>query len=209
MLSGIGGWDIYCAELSSGNRPDPVVLPKGNPQIVETTVPFGKTGNTTITDTVRYGGKNTMVYEEWRKKPSNETEYIEYFKKKSTGDESSNKDKRHGGAIELEDINFDFNSSLLSDHTKGYLSRLAIFLNEYPQFNVELLGHTDGIGNVAANMQLSKRRCNAVYNQLVKSGVNPKRITLQGFGMSSPMASNDTDKGRALNRRVELLLVKE
>ena len=206
MLSGIGGWDIYCAELSSDNRPDPVVLPKGNPQIVETTVPFGRTGNTTIVDTVRFGGKNTTVYEEWRKKPSTEVEYIDYFKKKNTTGDQGN--KRHGGAIELEDINFDFNSSKLSAHTQGYLTRLATFLNEYPQYNVELLGHTDGIGNVEANMALSQRRCRAVYDQLVKSGVDRKRITLQGFGMSTPMASNDTDKGRALNRRVELLLVR-
>ncbi|MBO4771031.1 MAG: OmpA family protein [Bacteroidales bacterium] len=207
MLSGIGGWDIYCAELSASNRPDPVVLPKGNPLIVENSVKFGRTG-TTVTDTVRYGNNTTTVYEEWRKKPTTETEFVEYFKKKNPDNDGSNS-RRRGGAIELEDINFDFNSSKLSDHIQGYLSRLAIFLNEYPQYNVELLGHTDGIGNVEANMALSKRRCNAVYNHLVKNGVNPKRLTLQGFGMSSPMASNDTDQGRALNRRVELLLVKE
>ena len=128
-------------------------------------MPFGRTGTTTITDTVRFGGKNTTVYEEWRKKPSTEVEYIDYFKKKSTGDETAG--KRHGGAIELEDINFDFNSSKLSAHIQGYLSRLAIFLNEYPQYNVELLGHTDGIGNVEANMALSQRRCRAVYDHLV------------------------------------------
>ena len=213
MLSGIGGWDIYCAELSANNRPDPVVLPKNTPQIVENSVTFGKTGTTTVTDTVRYGGKNTTVYEEWRRKPSTEVEFVEYFKKQTTGDapttNTNGESRRNGGAIELEDINFDFNSSKLSEHIQGYLSRLAIFLNEYPQYNVELLGHTDGIGNVEANMQLSQRRCRAVYNHLVKNGVNPKRLTLQGFGMSSPMASNDTDKGRALNRRVELLLVKE
>lgn len=207
MLSGIGGWDIYCAELSPGNRPDPVVLPKGNPVVVETTVPFGRTGGTEIVDTVRFGGKTTTVYEEWRRKPSTEIEFIDYFKKKS-GDNTGKGNRHHGGAIELEDINFDFNSSKLSDHIQGYLSRLAIFLNEYPQYNVELLGHTDGVGNVEANMALSNRRCNAVRNHLVKCGVDPKRLTLQGFGMSSPMASNDTDKGRALNRRVELLLVK-
>jgi outer membrane protein OmpA-like peptidoglycan-associated protein len=174
---------------------------------VETSVPFGRTGTTTITDTVRFGGKNTTVYEEWRKKPSTEVEYIDYFKKKSTGDETAG--KRHGGAIELEDINFDFNSSKLSAHIQGYLSRLAIFLNEYPQYNVELLGHTDGIGNVEANMALSQRRCRAVYDHLVKNGVSKSRLSFKGFGMSTPMAPNDTDKGRALNRRVELLLVKE
>lgn len=206
MLSGIGGWDIYCAELAAGDRPDPVIFPKGDNKIVETTVPFGKTGTTTIVDTVRFGG--STGYDSWTyKRPSTEVEYIDYFKKKPT-DGNNTGENRHGGAIELEDIKFDFNSSKLSEHLKTYLSRLAVFLNEYPQYNVELLGHTDGIGNVDANMQLSQRRCRAVYDQLVKNGVSKNRLSFKGFGMSTPMASNDTDKGRALNRRVELLLVK-
>ena len=211
LLSGIGGWDIYCAELAQNARPDPVVFPRTKPQIVETSVPFGKTGTTVVTDSTRFGG-TTMVYDDWsRKKPSTEIEFIDYFKKKSGSQSTSSSDeaKKHGGAIELEDIKFDFNSSQLSDHLQTYLSRLAEFLKEYPQYNVELLGHTDGIGNVEANMALSQRRCRAVYNHLVKNGVNAKRLSFKGFGMSTPMASNETDKGRALNRRVELLLVKE
>lgn len=206
LLSGVGGWDIYCAELAQNARPDPVVFPRTPPKIVETTVPFGKTGTTTETDTVRYA-KNTTVFDNWPdKKPANETEYIELFKKKNSDGANS---QRHGGAIELEDINFDFNSSKLSAHLLTYLSRLSEFLKEYPQYNVELLGHTDGIGNVSANMTLSDRRCRAVYNALVKNGVDPKRLSTKGFGMSSPMATNETDKGRALNRRVELIITKE
>ncbi|MCR5453716.1 MAG: OmpA family protein [Bacteroidales bacterium] len=205
LLSGIGGWDIYCAELSQDARPDPVVFPRSKPKIVEETVPFGKTGTSTVTDSISFGG-NTTVYDNWpTRKPTTEVEYIELFKKKTPTSDSA---KRHGGAIELQDIKFDFNSSKLSADLQTYLSRLAVFLNEYPQYNVELLGHTDGVGNITANLQLSQRRCRAVYDHLVKRGVHKDRLSFKGFGKSVPMASNDTDKGRALNRRVELLLVK-
>ncbi len=202
LLSGIGGWDIYCAELSRDARPDPVVIPKGGPTAYEIFVPVNKRGPTTYEETVTV------------RNPSTAEEYIEFFKKKNTnGDErittATNNPHHHGGAIELEDINFDFNSSKLSDHIRSYLTRLSVFLKEYPLYQVELLGHTDGIGNVEGNMALSKRRCNAVYNHLVKNGVDPKRLKIQAFGKSSPMATNDTDKGRALNRRVELLLIHE
>jgi outer membrane protein OmpA-like peptidoglycan-associated protein len=70
--------------------------------------------------------------------------------------------------------------------------------------NVIVEGHTDSTGSDAYNQALSQRRADAVLNYLVRKGVPANRLTARGFGKSSPVASNDTREGRALNRRVEL-----
>jgi OOP family OmpA-OmpF porin len=70
---------------------------------------------------------------------------------------------------------------------------------------VRVEGHTDWIGSEEYNQALSVRRAEAVYRYLVNRGVEPERFTVEGFGKSRPIASNDTEAGRAQNRRVELI----
>jgi outer membrane protein OmpA-like peptidoglycan-associated protein len=77
-----------------------------------------------------------------------------------------------------------------------------------PDLKVEIDGHTDSTGTAAYNMMLSEKRAKAVKEFMVTRGIDPKRLTTKGFGITKPAASNDTKEGRAKNRRVEFTPVK-
>jgi outer membrane protein OmpA-like peptidoglycan-associated protein len=87
------------------------------------------------------------------------------------------------------------------------LNSVALVLNEFNQTVIEVAGHTDSTGSDAYNQQLSERRASAVAAYLATRSVRSDRVTTVGVGESRPVASNDTDAGRQLNRRVELTLV--
>ena len=79
-------------------------------------------------------------------------------------------------------------------------------MNENMNLKVEIGGHTDNIGSIKINDQLSLSRAKVVMNYLVKKGIDAKRLTAKGFAFSMPIADNKLSKGRALNRRVEMLV---
>jgi outer membrane protein OmpA-like peptidoglycan-associated protein len=87
------------------------------------------------------------------------------------------------------------------------LNTIAGTLREYNQTIVEVSGHTDSIGSDSANQLLSERRANAVASYLIGQGVIRERFEIVGMGERYPIASNDTESGRALNRRVEIRLL--
>ena len=87
------------------------------------------------------------------------------------------------------------------------LDNVASTLNEYNQTVVEVAGHTDSVGTDAYNQALSERRANSVAAYLGRKGVMQQRMIMVGAGETRPVASNDTDAGRAQNRRVEITLV--
>jgi outer membrane protein OmpA-like peptidoglycan-associated protein len=105
-------------------------------------------------------------------------------------------------------LNFVFNSTQLTAQSVPTVAALARILNAYPNATVQLSGYTDSIGRPEANKKLSIDRANAVRDQLVSAGVAASRIATQGLGEESPIASNDTDEGRAKNRRLELTVTK-
>jgi outer membrane protein OmpA-like peptidoglycan-associated protein len=74
---------------------------------------------------------------------------------------------------------------------------------------VQLEGHTDNTGDANSNKQLSLARANAVKDSLVSSGIDAGRVTTEGYGQEKPIASNDTETGKARNRRLELVVVKK
>src|SRR5690606_3586415 len=86
------------------------------------------------------------------------------------------------------------------------IEKLARFLQENPERHVIVEGYTDSSGADAYNLQLSERRANAVRAALVKMGVDPRRIVSQGYGEEYPVASNGSNSGRAMNRRVEVTI---
>lgn len=94
----------------------------------------------------------------------------------------------------------------LSESSKDALIKFAKTLNDYPDTDVMIYGHTDNTGSDAINQPLSENRAAAVKDFLVSKGVDTKRITTQGLGSKSPVASNDTDEGRQQNRRVEIAI---
>ena len=117
---------------------------------------------------------------------------------------------RQGDNITLnmpENITFGFDRSDLQPQFYPVLDRVAATLSEYNQTVVEVAGHTDSKGTDAYNQALSERRAASVGNHLMSKGLMRDRFILVGAGESRPIASNDTDAGRAQNRRVEITLV--
>jgi len=106
--------------------------------------------------------------------------------------------------IVLRGITFDFNQSTIRPDSRPVLDEAVDVLRENPSVSVVIEGHTDSIGSEAYNQALSVRRAEAVFRYLVNSGIAPDRLTVEGFGKSDPVATNETEAGRAQNRRVEL-----
>ena len=117
---------------------------------------------------------------------------------------------RDGDVIKLnlpDGVTFDFAKYDLKPQFYPALNTIASTLKEYNQTIVEVSGHTDSVGSDAANQTLSERRANAVSSYLIGQGVQRERFEVVGMGERYPVASNDTDSGRALNRRVEIRLL--
>ena len=108
------------------------------------------------------------------------------------------------GRIVLRGVNFAFDRSEVDGPSSVVLDAAADQLNECRNVAVRVEGHTDWIGTDAYNEGLSERRAESVRSHLVSRGVSASRLTAVGYGESQPIASNETDEGRALNRRVEL-----
>jgi outer membrane protein OmpA-like peptidoglycan-associated protein len=104
------------------------------------------------------------------------------------------------------DILFASGSASLQPGARDKIRQLARVLNRYPRTTIQVIGHTDSRGSEESNLELSRRRAQAVAEELVAAGVSPSRITTFGRGESSPVASNDTPEGRAQNRRVEIIV---
>ncbi|MBU6281680.1 OmpA family protein, partial [bacterium] len=107
--------------------------------------------------------------------------------------------------IVLRGVNFDYDKATLQPAGRPILDEAAEILKANPDVNVEVRGFTDSRGSDAYNMRLSERRAQTVKNYLVSRGVSPSRLTTRGYGESDPVATNETDSGRAQNRRVELI----
>ncbi len=103
-------------------------------------------------------------------------------------------------------ILFGFNKTNLSESAKKSLSQFATSLQNNPETNVQIFGYTDNVGTRAANDKVSTERASVVKTYLMNSGVNSSRLTSQGLAWENPVASNDTEAGRAQNRRVEVYI---
>jgi outer membrane protein OmpA-like peptidoglycan-associated protein len=224
-LKGKGGWDLYSFELYNDARPEKVLFIKGTVKseaIAEpvkarielknletrkiSEIPLDtNTGNYVAiapfnddyTMTVK---KEGYVYE---------TRYI------SRIDSTFKTPARIDVEIEpielnksyrINDIYFDFNKYDLTDASKAVLDQLIEFLNENPEIRIQIQGHTDNIGNDSENLRLSENRARSVYNYLVDKGIKNIRLTYQGFGKTMPVANNDTEEGRARNRRTVFVI---
>ena len=105
-------------------------------------------------------------------------------------------------------ILFATNSSTLSDASRSALRKLAESLNQNPDTDIKIVGHTDNTGNVNYNQTLSEKRAKSVFDYLmVDQGVSSKRMEFEGKGIHEPIADNSTVEGRALNRRVEIIIL--
>jgi outer membrane protein OmpA-like peptidoglycan-associated protein len=104
-------------------------------------------------------------------------------------------------------VTFATNQSSIQPQFRATLDQVADVLRQYNQTYVDVYGHTDSTGSDSYNLDLSQRRASAVADYLTMRGVQSARLGTRGFGESQPIASNDTEEGKAANRRVEIKLV--
>ncbi|MSQ99266.1 MAG: TonB-dependent receptor [Xanthomonadales bacterium] len=109
--------------------------------------------------------------------------------------------------ISLEGVHFEFDQATLTPEAMAILDKAAGLLQSQEKVVVEVAGHTDSVGSEEYNQKLSERRAIAVKDYLESKGITANRLTAMGYGEAQPVASNDTDAGRALNRRVELIVL--
>lgn len=117
--------------------------------------------------------------------------------------------RREGEGIVInfkEKVLFAYNEAALSGTSQTNLEKLSNILKKYPETNIQIIGHTDSKGSASYNNNLSERRATAVAGFLRGQSIPAARITTMGMGESDPVASNDSDEGRSLNRRVEFVI---
>ncbi len=219
--------NIYSFELYDEARPQKVVLVKGNVRDEETKQPVRdakvfiknvktreikeipvdrETGDfvaaiTTPNDLMLMVKKNDYAYE---------TTYIEQ-RPGPDGLEPMKidftlKQIKVGAAYNLQDIYFDTDSDKLKAKSIKVIEGFYDFLKDNPNVKVEIQGHTDNVGSDAYNMKLSEARAKAVYNVLINLGIPASQMTYKGYGERKPVASNNTEAGRAKNRRTVFLI---
>lgn len=112
-----------------------------------------------------------------------------------------------GSKIILKNIFFDYGKATLRPESTNELQRLIKLLNDLPSLKIEISGYTDSRGSAEFNQKLSENRSKSVVDYLVQNGIAADRLTFVGFGKEQPIATNDTDEGRQMNRRTEFKIL--
>ena len=113
-----------------------------------------------------------------------------------------------GTVVNLESVLFDRGTSVLLPESNSELDLIVSFMKSNPNVKIELSGHTDNRGDPTDNIRLSQDRVNTVRMYMISQGIDGKRITGKGYGGQRPIASNDSEETRKLNRRVEFMIKK-
>ena len=108
----------------------------------------------------------------------------------------------------FDNLNFEFGTTTLTSESEQTVKDLIAILKAYPSTEARLEGHTDSVGDAEANKKLSQDRADAVKATMTSDGIDESRLSTTGYGQEKPVASNDTDEGRAQNRRLELVVTK-
>ncbi len=138
-------------------------------------------------------------------KQLNVNDYIKsevVIQKSPTSNKNTEVNKKHV----LNNVYFDFNKTSLRNNFTEELSQLADYLNKNTKLNIEIIGHTDSIGNAGYNNRLSLARAKEIGSFLIEKGIETSRITFSYKGSSEPVAPNNNESGRQKNRRVEFIL---
>ena len=114
-----------------------------------------------------------------------------------------------GVTVRLKNIYFDFDKTTLKKESFTELNKVVDFLKQNSTVEIEIAGHTDNKGSDDYNANLSQGRSQAVVDYLISQGIESYRLTAHGYGESKPIDTNDTDAGRANNRRVEFTVLKK
>jgi len=227
-LNGVGGWDIYSFDLHKEARPERVLFLKGdlldeNGQVlndVELEIKNIKTNEiTTIkvdagtyVSSLTLDEKDDVLITVKKEGFAFNSTYISandtVFKSPSSLDISM-QSLDEGKSFTIEDIYFDNNSYELKEITKEVLVEFAKYLEINNSLIIEINGFTDNIGDTSDNQILSENRSKAVRDLILLQGISESRISYKGFGESSPKSNNNTEKGRAQNRRTEFRIIRK
>jgi outer membrane protein OmpA-like peptidoglycan-associated protein len=109
----------------------------------------------------------------------------------------------------LKNIFFDVKEYNLKAESTSELDKVVMLLKENPTLKIQINGHTDNVGKAADNLKLSNDRSQSVVKYLITKGIDIKRLSFRGFGADQPIASNDSEEGRAQNRRTELKVISQ
>lgn len=149
---------------------------------------------------------NAFMFSTHRGKPD-DAFYISNIRLAKAGEDTREK-LLQSGSFSTSDIQFDSGKSTLKASSIQIIEQLVAELNEMPNAQVKIIGHTDSDGSAAANKTLSRQRAYAVKEKMIKLAVtNYNRISIEGKGESQPIADNTTASGKAKNRRVEFLII--
>ncbi len=102
-------------------------------------------------------------------------------------------------------INFETAKSVIKSESQNIIDQIAAMLTENPALKISIEGHTDNVGDATANQNLSVNRAQAVLNAIVAKGIDKSRLSAKGWGATKPIADNNTEEGKAKNRRVEIV----
>ncbi|MEB0262335.1 MULTISPECIES: OmpA family protein [unclassified Mucilaginibacter] len=226
-LKGFGGYDIYTFELPLSLRPNIVTYVKGTVADKNTKAPLEAAVE--IIDLQ----KNNPVFQDYSSADGGEflatlgagKNYGLNISREGYLFYSDNfsliglKDKKAfnisvllspievGNKVILKNIFFDSNKFELKAESKAELQKLVEFLQLNPTVKIEIAGYTDNVGNEQANVALSEKRANAVYQYLSANGIVATRLVYKGYGEAQPIAPNTTEDNRALNRRTEFMII--
>ncbi len=227
-VGGLGGLDLYYFEMPENKRPDKVTFLKGKVIDVTTKRPLLakfelidlKTGKTVVESFSNSGnGEFLVCLPPGRDYALNASKdgylfYSDHFTllKDEDSDAPVYKDVpmvpiKKGARVVLNNIFFETNKYDLKNESKVELNKLIDFLNNNKNVAIEIGGHTDNTGGRDLNVKLSDNRAKSVYNYLIQNGIDASRLSYKGYADDEPIASNETIKGRAKNRRTEFKIV--
>lgn len=225
-----GSSDIVRVKLLEKERPNPVVLVSGNvynaktkqpleATLVYQTLPDGTEAGTGISSPEDGAFKMVLPYDKnYSIRASADkffaiSENLNLDSLVKAGYKEIHKDLylvpiEIGQVFRLNNVFFDFDKYNLRPESYVELDRVVKFLQDYPNVEIEMSAHTDSRGSDAYNITLSDNRAKSVREYILSKGITVNRIVSKGYGETKPVATNDTDEGRQLNRRVEFTILK-
>ncbi len=227
-LKGVGGWDLYSFDLYEKAKPGKVLFVSGTvkaeteTEMANTRIELKNMETKKISEipldsiTGKYVAvapfNNDYIMTVKKEGYVYETRYIAKIDSIYRMPAHLDLEIQHielNKSYRINDIYFAFNSFNLTEESEAILDLLIEFLEENPTIYIEIQGHTDNIGRDADNMKLSANRAKSVYNYLISKNIAPKRLTYKGYGKTVPVASNDTEEGRAKNRRTVFVIIRK
>jgi outer membrane protein OmpA-like peptidoglycan-associated protein/tetratricopeptide (TPR) repeat protein len=229
-LSGVGGWDLYEFPLYKAARPEKVLFLKGEVKAEQGELLFDavvevksmKTKEVTRVEVNQESGQyvgvinveedeDVMVTVKTKDYAFN-SQYIsaddkEYQKPSQLDFKMQSIEE--GKSFRINNIYFDTDAFDLNSQAQNVLTSFTDFMDLNTSVSVAIHGHTDDVGYKISNLELSTKRAKEVHDYLIKIGVDASRLSFKGFGESKPLVENNSEKGRATNRRTEFFITKK